>query len=386
MVAQVSGTMAFTRPEEVSDDTERKGVKRAANKAHFDGMDFEKEFDIAECVFQDCLAEGAEPLNLETMGFDTLDLSQNKALQSLLEEVRVAGRVDQQQGEKIRKLIKSRSYRLSNGKKVRFLYVAPEGFIVRKAGPNGLKPDPKERMEGSNGHDGARNAHGDQDVYGTPLKQILKGFAPKLFRHDTPDGKNTVSPVFLVNLWVPLQQITRPLTLMDRRTLNKDHQLRFSLATDSFLERKEDMVQNDIWTFLYDAKQKWHFHSKMNANKAYVFDTLGEPHGAFILPGEARAEQLYKQLENACEALEKSDWKNLELNCEVDIQKLPEDITEPLRKAILNMEALLKEVQAFDTETKTSVKDSWLENARLAMDAVVRKSLEMRVVALVTPF
>src|SRR5690606_15209679 len=105
-------------------------------------------------------------------------------------------------------------------------------------------------------------------------------------------------PLVLVNLWIPLQQVTRPLALMDRRTLDaRAHQLRYALPTDGFLEREEDTRENDIWAFLHDAGQQWYFHSHMGHDRAYVFDTLGEPHGAFILPGEDVAEYYYLQLQ-----------------------------------------------------------------------------------------
>lgn len=381
--ATVSGVMAFTKSDDVSDDSERKGLKRAAPKNLYGNVS--GEFHFHTCLFNDCLASNAPTLNLETMGFDTIDLSQSAELQTIFNDVRVAGRVEDEQSVAIRKLMKGKKFRLSNGKTLRILYIAEEGFIVRQAGPNGLNPNPNTSMKGSNGHGGAMTVHGDQDVYGTPIKQILKGFGPKLFRHKTPDGENKYSPFFLVNLWIPLQQITRPLTLMDRRSLdNKNHQLRYSLATDSFLERDKDQVNNDIWAFLYDEKQTWYFHSEMNSNKAYVFDTLGEPHGAFIMSGEKQAEQLYKQLAAAITALENNDAQALQAVSELNKETLPSDITAPLRLAIQRMENLLEETK--QTEKLLANSQHWIQQAKQVMDSVIRKSMEMRVVGLVTPF
>jgi len=382
--------MSVTRPEEVSDDHERKGLRRAGAKkieALTEGV--KEEFNFCECRFHDCLADDAPDLNIETMGFDTIDLSSSDELQNILNEVRLAGRIEDNQSAAIRKLIKKNSYRLSNGKKLRLLYIAPEGFIIRNAGPNGLNPNPGAKTIGSNGHVGAMNVHGDQDVYGTPIKQILKGFGPKLFRHNTPDGQNTVSPIFLINLWIPLQQITRPLTLMDRRTLDKNDQLRFALPTDSFLERDEDQLNNDIWLFLHNKNQEWYFHSEMNPNKAYVFDTLGEPHGAFILPGEKRAEKLYKQLQACVRGIKEDDNLSLQSHIECDAEEIPEDTTIPLRLAISKMEMLLHNINSQIKEAdikKLMSKDEWVQQAEVAMDSVVRKSLEMRVVGVITPF
>jgi hypothetical protein len=270
---------------------------------------------------------------------------------------------------------------LSHGKCLRLLHVAPEGLIMRKGGPNGLKVDPDIEMSEMNGHDVAVNVHGDQDVRGTPLKQIMRGFAPWMFRHQTPDGSNSLSPLVLVNLWIPLQQITRPLALMDRRTLNaREHQLRYALPTESFLDRTEEMRMNDIWTFLHDDSQQWFFHSHMAHDQAYVFDTLGEPHGSFILPGEAVAERCYLQLQLLRKRLAAGEAVEKPLAAAA---ALPADTTAPLRQAIESM-ANLVATAPVDKVGQPAV-DVWLARAAEAMDSVVRKSLEMRVVALVLP-
>ena len=252
---------------------------------------------------------------------------------------------------------------------------------MRKGGPNGLKVDPEHEMTGMNHHDVALAIHGDQDVRGTPLKQMMRGFAPWTFRHQTPDGSNRVSPLLLVNLWIPLQQITRPLTLMDRRSLDAvNHQLRYALPTDSFLERSEDMVLNDIWAFLHDDAQRWYFHSSMGHDKAYVFDTLGEPHGSFIVPGEEVAEQCYLQLQQLQAQL--MSGAAMRRPPEATLT-LPPGTTAPLRRAVESMTALAASVPV-DNPGKPEV-EVWLARAAEAMDCVVRKSLEMRVVALLLP-
>lgn len=256
---------------------------------------------------------------------------------------------------------------------------------MRRAGPNGLKVFPEETMTEMNGHDGAMAIHGDQDVYGTPLKQMMKGVAPYLFRHQTPDGRNRLSPVCLVNLWIPLQQITRPLTLMDRRTLdNCKHQLRYALPTDDFLDRDEDSRVNDIWAFLHDDNQQWYFNSEMDSRSAYVFDTLGEPHGAIILPGEDVAERCYLQLQAALKAIDRGDTQALIAATAADNSALPADTTEPLSRAIAAMRALLDEARE-NTGELTRLATEWCPKAALVMDRVVRKSIEMRVVAMITP-
>jgi hypothetical protein len=378
-VAEVEGLLGFSRPDEVIPDTEGRGLKRA--KTHASDAGYTSMLEFRSCRIRDWSAPGQPQPNIRKMGFESIDLSPLTAMQELLAQIRAAGEITPQQGRQLRRHLSGRVFPLADGKCLKFLQIAPEGLIMRKGGPNGLKTDPDVKMGEMNGHDVAVSVHGDQDVRGTPLKQLMRGFAPRLFRHQTPDGSNTLSPLVLVNLWVPLQQITRPLALMDRRTLNaREHQLRYALPTDAFLDRREDMRVNDIWSFLHDDAQQWYFHSAMSHDKAYVFDTLGEPHGAFILPGEDVAEQYYLQLRQLREQLASGMRP-----APPAPPTLPLQATTPaaLRRAIDRMAALAASVpqEAAGAEAVAA----WQSQAKDAMEAVVRKSLEMRVVALLLP-
>jgi hypothetical protein len=280
--------------------------------------------------------------------------------------------------------MKGHSVTLSGGKHLRLLFIAPEGFIMRKAGPTGLEVDPGVEMSLMNNHDGAMTVHGDQDIHGTPLRQMMRGAAPWIFRHRSPDSANRHSPMMLVNVWIPLQQITRPLTLMDRRTLdNRRHQVRYALPTDRILDRDESRRVNDIWAFLHDEAQEWYFHSDMDSNSAYVFDTLGTPHGSVILPGEDVAEHFYLQLRTACKAFRARDMAALREATHGVAPPVAADTTAPLRAAIDEMDALAKEAQG--AEQARLWQTDWCERAARAMDRVVRKSIEMRAVAILTP-
>jgi hypothetical protein len=270
--------------------------------------------------------------------------------------------------------------RLANGKGLRIEHVADEGLLQRRAGPNGLDVNPGG-MDGANGHDGARTIHADQDVFGTPLKQLMSGGAPDLFRHQTPDARNDDSSMFLLNLWIPIQQITRPLVLMDRRSLDpKRHQLRYGLPVTRFLDREDERSVNDIWTFLPDPAQKWYFRSVMGPDRGYVFDTLGEPHGACALPGEDALEQLYRDLGRACEAIAAGDARALREIAAAQPPALPQVTTEPIREAWRRMTELLREAETRADEIGAAG-EQWSARARAAMDAVIRKSVEMRLVA-----
>jgi hypothetical protein len=379
VVSAVEANLGFSRPGEVVDDHEGRGLKRAITRSI--DHDFTRQFEYRRCQVRDLCAPDQPSPGFRDMGFETIDLHGRESLQSLLTQIKHAGKISPEQASQLRRSLRGGVFPLSRGKCLKMLHIAPEGLIMRTGGPNGLKVEPDVEVSEMNGHDVALAVHGDQDVRGTPLKQIMRGFAPWMFRHQTPDGSNRLSPLVLVNLWIPLHQITRPLTLMDRRTLNgRQHQLRYALPTDSFLDRSEDMRENDIWAFLHDDAQQWYFHSSMNYEQAYIFDTLGEPHGSFIAPGEDVAEQYYLQLQQLCKQLA----AGAKIERPVPLETiLPADTTAPLRRAIESMAGLAVSVPV-DNPGQPAV-DVWLARAGEAMDSVVRKSLEMRVVALLLP-
>ena len=376
-VPAVTGELGFSMPSEVEPGVDERGLQRATTRPL--DYDFERQFERRACQVRDWSAPAAPPLDLLQMGFESLDLSTDARLQALLATLRTAGEIDDAQAREVRRRLTGQVFRLSSGKCLKLLHVAAEGLIMRKGGPNGLKPDPEAQMDGMNDHDVAMAVHGDQDVFGTPLKQIMRGFAPRLFRHQSPDSSNRYSPLVLVNLWVPLQQVTRPLALMDRRTLDAPRQqLRYALPTETFLDRRDDMRFNDVWAFLHDQKQQWYYRADMGHEQAYVFDTLGEPHGSFMVPGEAVAEQYFKLLRTQLAQLQSGSDPERAPDA---VPALPADTPAPLRVAIGTMAAVAG--QAADARQAGDTR--WAEAARRAMDSVVRKSLEMRVVALLLP-
>ncbi len=382
--ATVEAALAFTSVRDVGPDDERPGLLRARTRA----PDAPPEaFDLQTCRLHDWGEDASFRPDLVRHGFDSVDLSAVADLTEVLVRVRDAGHVREEDARAIRRRLAGQTVRLGDGSRLRLLTIAPEGFIMRKAGPNGLAMSPPDAMSAMNDHDAARAVHADQDVRGTPLRQMLRGAAPWLFRHDAPDSRNGWSPLWLLNLWIPLQQITRPLVLMDKGTLDRRaHQLRYGLPTDAFLDRDEDRRVNDIWTFLHDARQRWWFRAELPLGRAYVFETLGTPHGSCILPGEEVAERRYRRLAAAIEAVGHDDEEALRRAVAIDEEGDPPIGTRPLRDAIDAMDARLEEARRDGTALcRGTDASSWQQRARRAMDAVVRKSLEMRVVALRWP-
>ena len=374
----IRAPLGFTRADDVSPDAERPGLLRARTLPP--GVDRRDAFDFRTCALNDCCDPGTREPGLEEGGFETVDLASNRRLQQALAIVGAEDRVSEHAAEALRESLDGASLRLANGKRLRIEHVAEEGLIQRRGGPNGLDVNPGG-MDGANGHDAAGTVHADQDVFGTPLKQMMNGAAPDLFRHLTPDARNLDASLCLLNLWIPLQQITRPLVLMDRRTLDPArHQLRYGLPVTRFLDRDDERSVNDIWTFLPDPAQTWYFRSEMGPDQGYVFDTLGEPHGACILPGEEALEALHLDLGRACEAAAAHETATLSAIATAERPPLPDITTEPVRRAERRMSRLLREAGE-DPAAVCDGKSDWISRARSAMDAVIRKSIEMRLVA-----
>jgi len=393
MGADIQGVMGFVLPKDVVQDSERKDRLRA-NTQSKDYSEVSEVVDLQPCAMND-LNSGKYDIDFFKMGFDKIDLRSNQLLQQLLKKIKTQGILESTDIKAMRQAVAGSVFRLSNGKRLRMVYVAGEGMLIRSSGPNNLALQYDEAVPTHSKQAAASMVHGDQDVYGFPLKRILKGAAPWLFRHDSPDGHNHISPVNLVNIWIPLQQINMPLCLMDRSTLDRqNHQLRFEINIADTLGRKAEHGRNDIWAFLHDPKQQWYFSSEMNGGNifenAYVFDTLGMAHGAAVLPGEKQAEQYFLRISECQKALKEGNRDLFKTSAEKPSLELPSNITQPLSKAIANMEVVLanaaKNVDVFFSETKP--KDSvenqeWNKQADAARNALIRKSIELRAVGII---
>ena len=372
--------LGFLPPGEAIPDADRPGLLRAGERgsAPYGG----KGVEYHVCSATDGVQSENPDIGLLTTSFDAVDLSPFTGLQSTLAGVRKAGEITDTEIAEVRNTLDGAVLQCSNGLTVKVLQLAGEGMIMRQGGPNRMSVV-GARTKGANGHGAATSVHADQDVYGTPLAQIMKGRAPSLFRHDSPDAQNLDPSLMLLNLWIPLHQITQPLVLGDGRSLDRRrHQLRYGLATTSFLERDEDQEINDIWAFLHDPSQRWYFRSEMDHRSAYVFDTLGTPHGAGVLPGEDLAERCSQALVAAETAAERADVATLVSTLEeLAFFETPILSTPALRDAVAAMLTLISDALA----APNAVSSAWVERSRAARREVVRMSLEMRLVATVQP-
>ena len=371
--------LGFTPQSHVIDDPDHPGLFRAGPRASgpYDGEGLE----FHDCPAIDLAAPGAVQPDLAACGFDTVDLSGLAELQSACAEIRSAGRVGDDQAATIRAALDGAVLPTASGGSLRVLFLADEGFIMRNVGPNRMSVV-GPRTGGMNDHGGAATVHADQDVYGTPLTQLMDGRAPELFVHDSPDGHNHDAAMLLVNLWIPLQQVTQPLVLADGRSLDRRrHQLRYGLPTGSFLDRDEDQVINDIWHLLHDDAQQWYFRSDMDHRSALVFNTLSTPHGAGVLPGEDLAERCYLALESAESAVASGDVDGLlDAVRSTGDTELTVPTTPALGDAIAAMVAVLDDAAVDPAGVCGERAEEWTAASQAARRAVVRMSLEMRMV------
>lgn len=372
-------------PESLAiDDPDHPGLRRAGPRASapYDGGNIDSHL----CAAADLCDERAVQPDLRGFGFDTVDLADLEPLQRTCSEIRRAGRITDAQAAAIRAALDGAVLRTSGGDTLRVLYLAEEGLIMRTGGPNGMSLV-GPRSVGMNDHGAATSVHADQDVFGTPLTQLMDGRAPSLFFHDSPDGHHHDSTLLLVNLWIPLQQLTRPLVLADGRSVDRRrHQLRYGLPTGSFLDRDDELAINDIWTFLHDDAQRWYFRSEMDHRSAYVFNTLSTPHGAGVLPGEDVAEWCYRALEAAEAAIGGGEVAALAEAVSGSGRPGSPALTTPaLGRAVGEMLALLDEAVADPAAVCGARSEEWTAASRAARRGVVRMSLEMRMVVTLEP-
>lgn len=381
--SEIGVRIGFMPPSHAIADPEHPGLFRAGERA---GAPYgDESVDFHECVAVDLAQTDSVRPDLFGFGFDTVDLSPLDTLQATFRKVSGAGRITDDDASTIRSSLEGATLQTEGTGTVTVLHIADEGFIMRKSGPNGLSVV-GPRSTGMNDHGVATSIHADQDVYGTPLTQLMDGRAPELFRHDSPDGQNRDAALMLVNLWIPLQQVTQPLILADGHSIDRcQHQLRYGLATKSFLERDDDMVINDIWTFLHDPAQQWYLRSNMDHASAWVFNTLSTPHGSCTLPGEDVAEQLYRCLEAAESAVGKGDTAGLAeaISTAGDLVP-PADAPPALRDAIVQMSAVAEAAAHDPTNVCGEGSPTWLAASSASRQLVVRRSLELRMVVSVS--
>lgn len=382
--ATVEVRLGFTPAAAAIADADHPGLLRAGERTA--GPYGREAVEHHRCTATDLGADAATSPDLLALGFDVVDLTPLDDLQRVLTRVASARRIEEQDASELRAALAGATLRCASGATATVLHIAEEGLLMRSSGPNGLSVTADESTD-MNDHGAATSVHADQDVYGTPLTQLMDGRAPELFRHDSPDGHNHDASLMLVNAWIPLRQITQPLVLADPRTVDRRrHQLRYGLATSSFLERDEDMRINDIWTFLHDPAQRWFLHSEMDHSVAYVFNTLSTPHGAGTLPGEDVAERCYRAVERAERAATAGDAAALaEALAPMAEVRLPDAAPPALRAAVDALAAVAAQATSDPDWTCGEGAAAWSAAASAAREPLVRRSLELRLVVSVAP-
>lgn len=229
-----------------------------------------------------------------------------------------------------------------------------------------------------NDHGGAATVHADQDVYGTPLTQLMDGRAPELFVHDSPGAQprcsdaagEPVDPVAAGHPAPGARRRPQPGPSPSPAALRPAHRI--------VPRRTEDQVINDIWHLLHDDAQQWYFHSDMDHRNALVFNTLSTPHGAGVLPGEDVAECCYLALEAAESAAASGDVDGLNGTISIagDTNLTVPTRTTPALDTIAAMVAVLDQAAADPAGVCANSAEEWTAASQLAHQHVVRMSLE----------
>jgi hypothetical protein len=372
----VTSVLGFARPDRIRPDNERPGVRRSAT-IEPESLD-DTTLAMHECEIRDLAVLDAREPSLDEAGFAIADLPDRRGLHDTLHAVLRDQRLSPRNEAAIRRSLGRARVRLRDGTHLLILHVAEEGVLFRSEGPAGI--DVQEDADDEIRHGGAVNVHADQDVLGTPLRQLIRGHAPRILRHEAPDSSNRRSPLMLVNLWLPLRQVSRPLTLMHSASLDRRRdQCRYGLPTDGILDRSGERAVNDIWAFLHDEAQEWYFHSELGLGQAYVFDTLSTAHGSCALPGEDVAADRYRRLTEAEAAI--GDGDSVALRATVAGRASSEVPTASLQRAIATMDALLDEVVSRAEHLSADGVGDWLRRSEAARAAVVRSSIELRALA-----
>ena len=380
VMASITSVLGFARPDRVGPDHERPGVRRSAT-IEPEPLDA-TTLAMHECELHDLADLEAQAPSLDEAGFTIADLPDRRGLHDTLRAVLRDQRLSPRNEAAIRRSLGRARLRLRDGTHLLILHVAAEGVLFRSEGPAGI--DVHGDADDEIRHGGAVNVHADQDVLGTPLRQLMRGHAPRILRHEAPDSSNRRSPLTLVNVWLPLRQVTRPLTLMHSASLDRRRdQCRYGLPTEGILNRSGERAVNDIWAFLHDEAQEWYFHSELRLGQAYVFDTLSTAHGSCALPGEDIAADRYRRLAAAEAAIGDRDaaaWR------EAVAGRSARDVpTASLQQAIATMDALLDKVASQAGHNTTGDANDWLRRSEAARAAVVRSSIELRALAVRLP-
>jgi hypothetical protein len=119
----------------------------------------------------------------------------------------------------------------------------------------------------------------------------------------------------------------------------------------------------------------------MDHRSAYLFNTLGTPHGAATLPGEDLAEQCYRSLEDAESAVADGDAGALTVAVAPAVGVVvPDDVPPALRDAISAMVAVAETAHREPAAVCGEKSEDWLAASQAARRRVVRMSLELRMV------
>ena len=183
----------------------------------------------------------------------------------------------------------------------------------------------------------------------------------------------------------------QPLIICDKNTINRgENQIKYGLTVESFLKRDEERSVNDIYVCTYNDGQDWYFDSAIDeSRRAYIFETLSTPHGSATLSGEQLAGDLYTALDGVVEFIETSEDKTgLLAHAKATVQaSLLQMSDEEMDKTPVRLRSQIKNMQKMLVAACSGVVEDWekfMTDAQLCLESCIRRSIEMRCVAVVT--
>ena len=346
---------------------------------------------------------------LAAHGFTVLNLSTNTKLQQIFANIRTTGLFTTLSKQNVLQEMLLSSFQSSDNKHtIRIINPVSEGLFLRQTGPNGI---PITDVNGETSMGSAKNAHVDNNVDGTPLKQYIRGFAPWIFHHISPGKTNLWSPLYIMRIWIPLYQPVRPLVIMDQNTFNRStEQIAFHLPTGDFMKTTkqglskilstgEDLSLVDVWHIIHGKQQEWYFYSDMNHTQGYAFSTLDGAHTSCSLPGEEIASLLFEHINSIVDAIEhKSEDIHLS-KLYLKTSSIINDANDAKKKVLkrsqitiglsTGIEEMIRCLHMFQKEMNGSSQKNrnliqLIPVLRLSQSLVIRQSVEITSLAIVT--
>jgi len=317
--------------------------------------------------------------------FEYVKIGSNPTLNHVFDEVVETNRLSPDNAENLRESLSHTWFELADGSWLFTLHITEHGCIARTVPPG-------RAFTGAEGRTWNPMAHGDQQLDGFPIYQLMRGFGTILFNQ-------RYSPIDLLNLWIPVQHVrSQPLVLMDYLSLNPSDQLRYHIYNEvgGPLGNANNNL-NDCWTYLRNDSQKWYWNSEFDRDSAVFFSTLITPHTSATLQGEEIIAPFWRGLKNisdlilttpkedlSCSILEDQIILNSRLASSVQAADY-DDVPPNVRKALQRLMGSHNDLTGLCSQDSDDIGRLAIvgNSLHVIVEEQIRKSVEMRVVVVI---